>query len=262
MIADMNQLFSIVLLVKDSRHLLPLTLDTLNAQLERNFEVILVGGKEVHKLKELVSHYPEMKIDLCLSGSKTISGLMNEGMKMARGKYLQFIEAGDRFLSQHGLSYVKELIEESGGPHLAYSGFLMRGPDGPPHAMTFPLNLQILQRGMVPTVLRSSWFLKETVLGLGGFNGKLTHRSAFDLLCKLFLKKGLRAVYTRRVVTDSELQRANPREMIGYASETFRILYRYFGIWHALRWIFVQDHLNILSWCWRLIRQAFCKTCI
>lgn len=252
-------LFSIIILVREGRHLLPLTLDTLKQQVEKDFEIVLMDGAASSRLVEIVKQYPELNIQIRQSSAATASEMMNDGIQHSRGKYLQFFDPGDRFISQQGLSYVKELIHESQEPHIAYSGFLMRGPDSAPQAMTFPLNMQILQKGMFPTVSRSSWFLKETVLELGGFDKSLSYRSAFDLLCRLFLKKGTRAVYSRRVLTDCEPHRTSPREMMGYAAETCRVLYRHFGLWHALRWVFVQDHLQMVRWSLRLLKQAFCR---
>jgi glycosyltransferase involved in cell wall biosynthesis len=254
----MDPLFSIVLLVREGRHLLPLTLDTLKSQEEKDFDVWMVEGEESGRLKGLARQYPELKIET-LSCNAPGSGMMNEAIRAAKGKYVQFLDPGDRFLAQHGLRYLRELISESGEPSLVYSGFLLRGPSEPPHAMTFPLNLQTLQKGIFPTVSRSTWFLRESLIEMGGFDARLTHRPAFDLLCRLYLKQELRAVYSRRVLTDGEPRRTAPRDVVGYAAETCRILYRHFGLWHAFRWAFVQDHLQMLRWTMRLLKQAFWK---
>ncbi len=247
----MDPLFSIIILVRDARHLLPLTLHSLKSQTEKDFEVVLVADKEME------GQYPELVVQTCSVSAATIPAMMNEGLRKSRGKYLQFLEAGDRFLSQQGLSYVKELIRESGEPHLAYSGFLTSGPDEIPQATILPLSLPLLQKGGFPTVFRSSWFHRETLSAMGGFNLKLTYRSSFDLLCRLFLQPGLRAVYSRRVLTDCEPHRTTSREIVGYATETCRILYRHFGLWPALRWIFVQDHATLLRRSLHLLKRAF-----
>ena len=250
-----SPLFSIVILVPGSDHLLPLTLDTIRSQTEKRFEVLLVGKGPVDPLRKISSSYESFPIRV-LSVQGDLS-MMNEGAIAATGKYLQFLYPGDRFLSQGGLAYLQELMADSHLPDLVYSGFLMRSPEGSPHAVSFPLNRKNLQKGMFPIMPCSSWFLKESLMELGGFDDRFRYRSPFDLLCRLYQKKGVRVVYSRRVLTDSEPHRTRPREMAGYAADTCRILYRHFGLWHAMRWIFVQDHLNVLRWTAYLIRQAF-----
>lgn len=257
---DAQRLFSVILLVrKKNHHLLPLTLDTLKDQYESDFETVLIDGKSSGRLTELIRQYPELHIQIRSSAASMTSEMMNEAVRSVQGRYLQFLDPGDRFISPQSLSYVKELITENGDPDIAYSGFLFRGPDILPYAITPPLTMQILQKGMFSMVSRSSWLLKQSVVELGGFDQTLHYRSSFDLLCRLFLKQGMRAVYSRRVLTDCEPHPASPREVIGYATETCRILYRHFGLWHAMRWIFVQDHLKMCRWTLRLLKQAFSK---
>lgn len=248
-----SPVFSIVVLVPGADYLLPLTLDSIQAQTERRFEVLLVGAGELGRLRKIASSYEAFPIRVLQGGSS----MANEGILAATGKYLQFLQPGDRFLSQGGLAYLQELISDSQEPHFVYSGFLMRSPEGLPHAVSFPLNRESLQKGVFPIASRSSWFLKDTLVELGGFDEHLQCRSSFDFLCRLYQKEGARVVYTRRVLTDTEPHLAKPKEMASFVIETCRILYRHFGLWHAIRWIFVQDHLNVLDWMAYLIRQAF-----
>ena len=246
--------FSIVILARGGLHLLPLTLDTIKSQSEKGFEVVIVSNCK----QEIARLYPDEQV--CVSKNRHVSEMMNEGIRAAKGRYLQFLDPGDRFLSPQGLSYLRQLIQESREPHLVYSGFLMRGPDDAPQAVSFSFNQETLQKGMFPNHFRSSWFRRDSLQELGGFDKMLTHRPALDLLCRLYQKKDLKVVYSRRVLTDSEPYRTSFMEMFGYAEETCRILYRHFGLWSALKWIFVQDHLKMLRWISRLFRQAFWKS--
>ncbi len=245
--------FSIVVLAARSPHLLPLTIDTIQSQSEKDFEILVVSPAS----REALPLPPNVRTVRSEAGK--VSHLMNEGIRLAKGRYLQFLDPGDRFLSDQGLGYLRKLIQESQEPHLVYSGFLMRGPDDPPEAVSFSFNRETLQKGLFPSHFRSSWFRKDALLDLGGFDEFFVHRPAFDFLCRLYRKNDLKVVYSRRVLTDSEPYSVSPGAMIGYANETCRILYRHFGLWHALRWIFVQDHLQMLRWAIRLVKQAFSK---
>lgn len=250
----MEPYFSIVILARRGLHLLPLTIETIKFQSEKEFEVIVVSNSK----QEIARLYPDLRV--CQVKDKEISQMMNEGIRVAKGRYLQFLDPGDRFLSHQGLSYLRQLIQDSREPHLVYSGFLMRGPDEPPQAVSFSFNQETLQKGMFPSHFRSSWFRRDSLQDLGGFDEMFSYRPAFDFLCRLYQKKNLKVVYSRRVLTDSEPLSVSPKEMVGYVEETCRILYRHFGLWHALRWIFVQDHLKMLRWTVRLVKQAFWKS--
>jgi len=245
--------FSIIILARGPIHLLPSTVDTILAQSEQAFEVVVVSKeKGTAPLSPGVRFVPSM--------SDRIPEMMNEGSRSARGRYLQFLDPGDRFLSQQGLFFLKQLIQENGEPHLVYGGVLMRGPDEPPQAVTYSFNRETLQKGMFPSHFRSSWIRRDSLLDLGGFDERLSYRPGFDFFCRLYRKENLRVAYSRRVLTDAEPRWTTPKEMAGYLRETCRILYRHFGLWPALRWIFVQDHLKMARWTARLVKQAFWKT--
>jgi len=248
--------FSLILLVRGNRYLLPLTLDSLNRQSDASFEVILLDGEGSGRLSQISLNYPALSICVKETPGKSLGEMMNLGLYAARGKYVQFLEPGERYISQHGLSYLSQLLQETGQPQLIYSSFLKRGPGEAPQAVSFSLNRDLLKKG---AVIRSSWFLKKALQELGGFDGRFSHRPSFDLLCRYFLKKGMRAVYSRRVLIDAEPHSRIAREVLGYTSETCRILFRHFGLWHALRWIFVQDHLQMLRWALSFVKQAFWK---
>jgi hypothetical protein len=245
----MSPLFSIVVAVQETGHLLSLTLDSIRAQTEKGLEVLLLDRGGCGHLAEVARQYP-----FCRALSATD---MNEALAQAKGKYLQFLSPGDRFISQQALEYLRELIGDSQFPHLVYSGCLVPGSDGLPQAVSWPLNRETLEKGTFPTAARSSWFLRQSLQEAGGFCPDWKYRASFDVLCRLFLKQGIRAVYSRRVLTDSEPYPMSVREMMGYAVETCRILYRHFGLWRAVRWIFVQDHLRMLPRALGVVKRAF-----
>ena len=252
-------LFSIVVLVKKNLHLLPLTIESLKVQDRGSFEVLLIDPLGSGRFVEFAKKF-SMPIRVIESVGRTDAELMNRAVGEAQGRYIQFLYPGDRYISQQAISYLSELVHES--PHLVYSAFLQRDFEKPPQAISFPLNIQSLQKGDFPTMYRSSWFLKEKILEMGGFNERLTYRPSFDLLCRLFLGSEARALYTRRVLTDYEPSKSTSHSMVGYAAETFRILYRHFGIKAALRWFLVKDRSWLIRWTLHFIKGAFFRKSI
>ena len=158
---DSNTLFSLIALVSDGKHLLSSTLDSLRSQTERRFEVILIDAMGQGKIEDLVKPYADLALRVHVSEGATTSEMMNEGLRLAQGKYIQFLAPGDRYLSHEGLAYLSDLVQNNKEPQLVYSGFLMRDSE----AVLFPLDRQTLQKGMFS---RDSWFLRQTVVDLGG----------------------------------------------------------------------------------------------
>lgn len=224
--------FSLIILCRGRRHLLPLTLDTLSPQ-SGSFEVLLLDGEGSGRLKELIQRYPELKMRVQNASGRNLGEMMNEGLGLARGKYIQFLEPGDRYISQHGLEFLATLITNE--PHLVYAHPLVRGGISHVDFIT----------------ARSPWFLKSKLFELGGFDRQLAECPAMDLLCRLFQDRKTEAVFCRRVLVDSEMDQAVPLR------ETCKILYRHFGFLATLKWIFLQDRSQILHRTAAFIKEAF-----
>jgi len=213
--------FSLIILCAARRHLLSLTLDTLKSQ-KGSFEVLVIDNDPVDRVGELAANYPEFKLRVeRMEGG--LAEMMNRGVHEAEGIYIQFLEPGDRYISQHGLAFLSELIEKK--PHL------------------------ILGRGNLHDA-RFFWFRREKVLQWGGFNEKFRFCPMRDLLCRFELQ-GAQLLVCPRVVVDS------PYEPIESVRETCQILYRHFGVKRALQWVFVQNRPRFIQRAARFIKQSF-----
>ena len=116
--------FSLIILCRKLGHLIPQTLDTLKPQ-KGAFEVLILDAEGTNRLGDLAKSYPELKLRILDTRGISLAEMMNEGVGLARGKYIQFLEPGDRYISQHGLEFLSTLIERQ--PHLVYANSLNRG---------------------------------------------------------------------------------------------------------------------------------------
>lgn len=228
--------FSLIILCRGHRHLLSQTLDTLKPQ-RGAFEVLLLDGEGSGKLAEQIQHYPELTLRVQDARGTNLAEMMNEGVECAKGKYIQFLEPGDRYISQHGLAFLGTLIKKE--PHLVYANCLHCG--GVSH----------FDRGILMTC--SPWFLKSKVLEMGGFDRTLVSNPSLDLLCRFFRRKETEAVFCQRVLIDSNTDAAVSTQ------ETGKILYRHFGFWYAFKWIIWQDYLQAFRKTTSFFRDAFWK---
>jgi glycosyltransferase involved in cell wall biosynthesis len=224
--------FSLIILCREKLHLLPVTLDTLASQ-AGGFEVILLDGDGSPRIQEMIGMYPGLKIRVQSSIGHTLAQMMNEGVHSARGQYIQFLEPGDRYISQHGMEFLKTLIEKK--PHLVYANSLNKG-------------------SLVPSDFisaRSPWFLKSKLFELGGFDRNLRVCPSMDILCKLRNDRKTRAVFCGRILVDLEGKSKAPLR------ETCKILYRHFGLWYVIKWFFTQHRERWVSEASAFFRSAF-----
>lgn len=249
--SDAFPLLSIAILADSHHHFLFQTLESLAQQEEKNFEVVVLDAREAYDWINYQSSFP---ISHYKMEGKTSGAAMNQALSLSRGAYIQFLRPGERLLSRQATSYIGQLATENNCPEIVYGAFLEKDPERPPRAATYPLHL--LKQGVAPTSLHAHWFLRSALVSIGGFNPSYTRRPSFDALCAL-LQNHSRAVYTRRVFVDCERRRSTAAETAGFAFETCKILYRHFGLWHALRWLFVQDRALMTRRLWKGIKNAF-----
>lgn len=212
-----DPLFSLVILVHKASHLLPLTLDSLKPQ-KPSFEIILFGP---NSLKGLVKRYPDLQIRLEPSGA-TLGEMMNRGVNLSRGKYIQYLEPGDRYISQYGLEFLTQLTVKD-----------------PPLISSRGLSLHT----------QTHWILKKKILELGGFDEHLRFRPLFDFLCRL-QKEKTEMILCRRVLVDA------PGKTESSFLENYQILHRHFGFWQALK-LLIQDRSHILQRTGTFLKEAF-----
>ena len=55
--------------------------------------------------------------------------MMNKGLKLARGKYVQFMFSGNVYLSKYSIFYFKNFIKDLQNPDLIFSSYVSRKPD-------------------------------------------------------------------------------------------------------------------------------------
>lgn len=95
---------SIIIPCFDAEKTIINTLDSINAQTYRNFEVIIVndGSKDESewKIKRYICENPSIKIDYFFQNNQGVSVARNEGIKRACGKYIAFIDADDLYHPQ------------------------------------------------------------------------------------------------------------------------------------------------------------------
>lgn len=128
---------SVVIVLYNAEKIIRATLDSLSLQSYRNYEVIVVDGKSTDSTMAIVDTYFNRFPQLRVYSEKDngIYDAMNKGIKLAKGDYLYFLNAGDVLFSSdvfqtvadnldgrsvyYGDAYTKDI---SGGLHIFHIG--------------------------------------------------------------------------------------------------------------------------------------------
>lgn len=255
-----SPLFTIVLAVTDeTAHLLPFTLESIFTQDFPAFEVLVIDGqKREHSVDIFYTHTfpPTRVVDAKEEG---LFAMMNQGLSIAAGEYVHFLEPGEFYISRHALTFVAEFIQAHALPDLVYTGSIIHHSLSPPEILMKQMSEEELKNGRVAKSVQSYWFRQNAIKNLKGFNPFYKVRGGFDLLCRFFHHPSLKRAFLKRVLTDYTYLKPPAKKICSYFWETLLILLTHFGVSAALFWWLAQSQLRLLVWSVKCIKGAFWK---
>lgn len=107
-------LISVVTIVRNDRDALRDTLDSLDAQTYRHFEHVVVDGASTDGTVELLQQRPSAQRYWRSEPDRGIADAFNRGLQRARGHWIQFLNAGDCYLDEHGLATMAPHLRQPG----------------------------------------------------------------------------------------------------------------------------------------------------
>jgi len=204
----MDDLVSIIVPNYNHGVYLPRAIQSILSQEYRHFELLLIEDASTDQSREIIQEYSQQDSRIRIVQHEVNRGVfysMNEGLEVARGKYIQFLGADDFYLPGF-LSKSIALLKQhpTMGLSACESYFYFNQPDQR-HIYPFTLNLKehcLLKPKMVAQMLRRT-FLKfsgtnciaqtELVKNLGGFEAKFNASCDWLIFTKIALRFG--AVY-------------------------------------------------------------------
>lgn len=235
---------SIVIPTSNSAQVIRSTLDSLLEQDYPQFEIIIVDCSEDRTL-EIIKSYRSDKIRIYSVASAMRYEMLNKGLSQAEGEYVNFLFPGDFFLYRATLKQMMTLALDDNRPHMVYCGTLLRDLTAEVKILFRELTLDLLKKGQQPTSLQSCWFLTDTLREIGKFNSSYSQRGGFELMCRLYLEfKGFRFASIKRVLTDYDLRSVTRRMILVHFWETMITIFRYFGFFATVKWLFYQKDIH------------------
>ncbi len=181
---------SIVTVVFDSENLLEDTIQSIINQSLNDFEYIIIDGGSTDGTVGIIKKYSH-KISKWIS--EPDSGLydaMNKGIQLATGKYIWFINSGDKIYSHNTIELLAEQLSGT-EPNLIYGETMIIGSNNEKigmrrHKAPATLSWKSFKYGML--VSHQSMIAKLSVVPL--FDYKYKYSADYDWALKILRKKG------------------------------------------------------------------------
>ena len=234
------------------------TLDSILKQNYPNFELIVIDASSTDHTLEIVKGMHNNRIKIVSVSEYQRYEMLNKGISIATGDYINFIFPGDFYLYREALKFMMNLALDHGLPNLVFCGTLLRDGKSDVKSLYRHLTLKLLRRGQQPTSLQSCWFKRDTFEKIGKFDTNFTLRGGFDLICRFCLHGHLKTISKNRILTDYDLRWVTRKQIMRHFWETMQIVYTYFGPVATLQWLYWQKDISRFLKLWsKNIQVAF-----
>lgn len=121
--------FSVVIPTYNRAHLISKTIETVLAQDEHDFEVIVVDDGSSDNTEEVLRAIADERVSYYKKENGERGAARNYGARRARGRYINFFDSDDLLYPNH-LTVARRLIEKMNEPEIIHLGFEMRDDAG------------------------------------------------------------------------------------------------------------------------------------
>lgn len=237
------------------------TLDSLLSQVYPSFEIIIIDAGSKDRTIEVVKHYRNKMIRIFAVTTYNRYEMLNKGISLAQGNYINIIFPGDYYISKENLHTMMGFAISAHFPDLVFCGCMIRDGRSEAKLLFRNLTLDLLKQGQQPTNLQSCWFKSSLFRKIGKFDTSLQLRGGFDLLCRFMLQKDdeFRHSSIKKILLDYDLQGVTRHMIVLHFFETFKVLRRYFGLKNAIAWLLFRqkDTRRYLKSLGRSLKVAF-----
>lgn len=231
---DNQPLISLITVTFNAEKEIEATLESVESQTFKDYEHIIVDGQSSDNTLGIIGRHHNPRLQIHSKSDNGIYHGMNRGLKFAQGKYLLFLNAGDRFASRDTLAKYAEAAKED--PDIIYGDTVIVDSKGnilrkrhldAPDILTFNSFLN----GML--VCHQAFMVKREIAPFYDRNFKLSADYDWCLRCiaksDVMRRKNLKAVTIHYL--DGGMSQKKKRESL---RERFVIMKRHFGLWNAL----------------------------
>lgn len=228
-------LFSIITVTYNAAATIYRTLESIAEQSYDDYEHLIIDGKSTDHTLDIVNKGQCAHLRRVTSEpDRGIYDAMNRGIGMARGRYLIFLNAGDKFHSSNTLAKLAEAVKCNEFPDIVYGQTDLVDDSGrfiAKRHLTAPANLTLddFKKGMM--VCHQAFIVRRDIAPY--YNLKYRFSADYEW-CLICIMHSQRNVYIDDVLIDYLIEgmtTANHRKSL---SERFKIMCIYYGFWPTL----------------------------
>jgi len=119
-------LFSVITVCRNAGSVLGVTMESLHRQTCRDYEYIVVDGASTDWTADVVRAYADLVTSFVSEPDKGIYDAMNKGLRLARGRWVYFLNANDYFADTRVLERVAAVLAGKPDAMLAYGDVYFR----------------------------------------------------------------------------------------------------------------------------------------
>jgi len=124
---SLSPLISVVTVVRNGASVIAGCIDSVLAQEITGLEYIIIDGASTDGTQEIIRRYGDA-ISICISEpDKGLYDAMNKGLRIARGRYIHFLNADDRYVANDTLSQLLPQLDEN---TVCYGAMIYQEEDG------------------------------------------------------------------------------------------------------------------------------------
>ena len=243
-----NPKFTIITVTFNAGNSLEKTIQSIISQTYRNVEYIIVDGKSKDNTLQIADNYKQWIHCLVSEADKGLYDAMNKGIRLAKGDYLCFLNAGDKFHANDTLQRIVDSLKEDELPDVIYGETAIVDENGNflhMRRLSTPqeLNWKSFKQGML--VCHQAFFAKRELAVNDLYNLQYRFSADFDW-CIRIMKKAKCLHNTRLTLIDYLNEGMTTRNHKASLKERFRIMVKHYG------WI-----STVIHHCWFVIRLFY-----
>ncbi len=232
---DKEPLFSIITVCYNAEATLGRTLASVDSQTFTDYEHLIIDGASSDDTPKLLDAHPSAKRSVRSERDKGIYDAMNKGISMATGRYLIFLNAGDKFHSADTLARIAEAIERENTPGIVYGQTDIVDDSGRrlgPRHLTAPEGLKLADFADGMVVCHQAFVALRKITGFYNLRYRFSADYEWCIRCLQHSRKNVGLTDTVLIDYLNEgVTTANHRASL---FERFRIMSYYYGFFPTL----------------------------
>lgn len=239
---DGRPLISVITITFNAAETLPLTMRSVGEQTFRDFEHIVVDGASTDDTIILARQMGQSRLRIVSEPDEGLYDAMNKGLKMARGRYLIFLNSGDRFHDADTLQAYAAAIKKK-SPDIIYGDtdiVDLKGKRLGPRHLSAPdiLTFDSFSQGML--ICHQAFMVKKDIAPLYDTDFRYSADYDWCIRCIKASRAGDR-VNLRKVTIDYLSDGLTEKHKKASLIERFKIMAAHYGSMKA-----VSAHLSFI----------------